>query len=105
MNDWENPKVLEQNRLPARAYFVPYPDERSALSGERGDSPWFMLLNGNWKFNYAESPALAPENFFIEYFPEDFLMECCDATHWDDAQWHDIPVPSIYGPSADDKSF
>lgn len=92
MNDWENPKVLERNRVPARAYFAPYPDEESALSGQRY-SPWLMLLNGNWKFHYAENPALAPDNFYIEYFPEDFLMECFDATHWDDTQWHDIQVP------------
>ena len=93
VNDWENPKIFQRNRVPARASFVPYPDEESALSGERGRSPWFRLLNGNWKFVYAESPALAPEGFFIEYFPEDFLMGSFDATHWNDAQWDDIPVP------------
>jgi beta-galactosidase/evolved beta-galactosidase subunit alpha len=92
-DDWENPRVIERNRVRARAYFVPYPDEESALSGERGHSPWFKLLNGSWKFHYAESPALAPEDFFIEYFPEDFLMGSFDATHWDDAEWSDIRVP------------
>jgi len=92
-NDWENPKVFGRNRMPARAHFVPYPDEKSALSGERGNSPWFKLLNGNWKFNFAECPALAPEGFFIEYFPEDFLMGCFDVTHLDEEQWDDVPVP------------
>ncbi len=92
VNDWENPKVFERNRVPDRAYFIPYPDEASAMSGERSDSPWFKLLNGNWKFNYAENPALAPDDFFIEYFPEDFLMGF-DATHWDNKQWKDIQVP------------
>ena len=93
LNDWENPKVFQRNRLPARAYFVSYPDEESALSGEPGRSPRFKLLNGNWKFRYAESPALAPEDFFIEYFPEDFLMGYFDVTHWDDSQWDEIQVP------------
>ena len=64
INDWENPKVFQHNRLPARAYLMSYPDEESALSGERGRSPRFKLLNGNWKFRYAEGPALAPEDFF-----------------------------------------
>jgi len=77
MNDWENPKVFERNRLPARASFISYPDERSALTGERGRSPRFRLLNGNWKFHYAEAPALAPEGFFEESY---------DVSGWDDIQ-------------------
>ena len=93
MNDWENPEVFQRGREPARASFIPYPDEESALSGERGRSPWFTLLNGNWKFNYAENPHLAPADFFIEYFPEDFLMGCFDVTHLDEEQWDDIQVP------------
>ncbi|MFC1716490.1 beta-galactosidase subunit alpha [Candidatus Poribacteria bacterium] len=93
INDWENPKVFERNRTQARASFISYPDRESALSGERGHSPWFELLNGNWKFNYAENPDLAPADFFIEYFPEDFLMGCFDVTHLDEEKWNDIQVP------------
>jgi len=79
MNDWENPKVFERNRLPARAYSVPYPDEASALTGERGRSPWFMLLNGTWKFHHADPPALAPDGFQEESYDVD--------------GWDDMPVP------------
>lgn len=79
MNDWENPAVLHRNRLPARAYKFPYPDETTALSGERGASRWFRLLNGEWKFNYAENPASAPERFY----EEDFNV----------SEWDNIPVP------------
>ena len=91
-NDWENPEIFGRNRVPDRTYFIPYLDEASAMSGERSESPWFKLLNGNWKFNYAENPDLAPDNFFIEYFPEDFLMGF-DTTHWNSNQWKDIQVP------------
>ncbi|MBD3184985.1 DUF4981 domain-containing protein [Candidatus Poribacteria bacterium] len=93
LNDWENPKVYQRNRLQARAYFIPYPDEKSALSGQRGNSEWFQLLNGKWRFNYSETPALAPEDFFIEYFPEDFLMGCFEVTHLDEEKWDEIEVP------------
>ncbi len=93
LNDWENPRVFERNRVPARASFITYSDKESALSHERGCSQWFKLLNGKWKFNYAENPDLAPEGFFIEYFPEDFLMGCFDVTHLDDEEWDDIQVP------------
>ncbi|PTU20377.1 hypothetical protein P175DRAFT_0481708 [Aspergillus ochraceoroseus IBT 24754] len=45
VNDWENPRVFERNRLKPRAYFLP----DTSLS-----------LNGNWDFNYVSSPLLAP---------------------------------------------
>ena len=78
--DWENPQVVHRNRLPARAMLLPYRDEIAALSGERGNSPWFRLLNGNWQFHFAANPSLAPEKFWS---PE-----------YDAEAWEHIPVPS-----------
>ncbi|MCX6345988.1 MAG: DUF4981 domain-containing protein [Armatimonadetes bacterium] len=85
MNDWENPGVVHKNRLPSRAYAFPYPDEASARVGEREASPWllrypdaeawFCLLNGRWKFYYAETPAHAPA---------DFADDAYDVSGWDD---------------------
>ncbi|WP_318614297.1 hypothetical protein [Sporosarcina sp. YIM B06819] len=65
-NDWENLSVLEKGRLPERAYFLSFADEQSALTYERQKSKGFKLLNGKWKFHYAENPALAPEEFYKE---------------------------------------
>ncbi|MCS7060093.1 MAG: glycoside hydrolase family 2 TIM barrel-domain containing protein [Anaerolineae bacterium] len=79
-HDWENPHILQRNREPARATLVPYVDERSALSGERGSSPYFMMLSGVWQFCYAPSPRDVPEGFYRDSF---------DASAWDI-----IPVPS-----------
>lgn len=62
-NDWENPKLLHKNRLPARAYFFPFADEPAALRGAKQDSPWVASLNGTWKFHYAPTVAEAPEGF------------------------------------------
>ena len=73
-NEWENHRVTGRNRLPARAYFIPFADEESALRGERGDSPWFQLLNGDWHFRFAESPAEAPKGFEVASY---------DAAGWD----------------------
>ncbi len=82
MNDWENPGKLHINRLPARAYTFAYPDEASAKTFERGASPWFQLLNGVWKFDFAPTPQHAPEGFFAEDF--------CDCG------WDDLAVPSCW---------
>ncbi len=80
LNDWENHRITGKNRLKARAYFFPYPDEGSALTYERQNSPWFMLLNGVWKFRYDSSPYEAPADFFKEEF--------------DVEDWDDLHVPS-----------
>lgn len=80
--DWENAQVVGRNRVSAHAGLLPYPDEASALSGERGRSPWFRLLNGVWRFHFAASPELAPEGFFYE-----------DS---DVSAWDEIEVPSCW---------
>lgn len=52
--------VLSVNREPSRSYFIPYGDETTALSGERGLSDRFMLLNGVWEFEYH--PGTGPQD-------------------------------------------
>jgi len=79
-NDWENINVLQRGRLPERAYFLSFTDEQSALTYERGNSEGFKLLNGSWKFHYAENPKLAPEHFYKNDF--------------DVSEWDSLMVPS-----------
>jgi len=62
-NDWENPQVVGHNKEPAHATLLPYADEAAALTGDRQASPYFQLLNGEWKFHYAPNPASAPAGF------------------------------------------
>ncbi|MCE5322797.1 DUF4981 domain-containing protein [bacterium] len=78
-NDWENPELIHRSRLPARANIFPYPDRTSAAAGDREKSPWFVLLNDKWKFNYSHNPQSAPADFFAEGF--------------DAASWDEISVP------------
>jgi beta-galactosidase/evolved beta-galactosidase subunit alpha len=77
--DWEDPQTVGRNREPSHASVLPYPDRRSALAGEREDSPWFRLLNGEWRFHLAETPGDAPEAFSDPDF--------------DDGDWDRIEVP------------
>ena len=77
--EWENPAATHRNRLPARACFTPAQDAPTTLAAERGLSNRFMLLNGAWKFHFADCPAHAPENF--------------DQPALDDSGWDDIRVP------------
>src|ERR1700719_1993696 len=81
-NDWETLSVLQRNRLPEHAYFMSYPSQSSALTYERGNCYGFKLLNGMWKFHYAENPIQAPEHFYEESFDVD--------------QWDHLHVPSSW---------
>ena len=81
-HDWENPQLLSVNRQPAHATSVPYADAASALTGERDASPFFRLLNGNWKFSYLPSPESVPTGF--------------EATGYDASHWDSLPVPSSW---------
>src|SRR5438132_13272296 len=70
-HDWENQHVLSRNREPAHATLIPFADEETALAGERSASPFFKLLNGQWRFFYAPSPAAIPPGFEAPGFAAD----------------------------------
>jgi len=79
MNDWENPQVVGRNKGGGHVSLIPYPDERTALAGDRSASPYFQLLNGDWRFHWAPNPASVPDHFYTEDF--------------DDGGWDTISVP------------
>jgi beta-galactosidase len=79
-NDWENPEIFQINREPARAAFLPYADESSAIADDYTRSPWFLSLDGMWKFNWSPTPDQRPKDFFT--------------TNFNTTNWKEITVPS-----------
>jgi beta-galactosidase len=53
---WEDPALTAINRLPMRSTLYPFPDAGSAKTLDRARSPWFQLLNGEWKFLILQKP-------------------------------------------------
>ncbi len=78
--EWENQQVFQCNRLPARATFIPYPDETMARKCIPELSPYRLSLNGQWKFHWSPNPQERPVHFFRPEY---------SVTSWDT-----IPVPS-----------
>ncbi|RYD34946.1 MAG: beta-galactosidase, partial [Verrucomicrobiaceae bacterium] len=78
--DWENPAVFRINKEAPRSTTMPFPTKDAAGSKSRLESPWCMLLNGNWKFHHTGNPSGRPVGF--------------EAPDFDDAAWKEIPVPS-----------
>ncbi|KIQ25459.1 beta-galactosidase [Flavobacterium sp. MEB061] len=79
-NDWENPLVFQINREPARAAFLPYADETSAIMDKYENSPWYFSLNGKWKFSWSPTPDQRPKDFY--------------KTDFSTLHWKELQVPS-----------
>ncbi|MCF8367792.1 MAG: DUF4981 domain-containing protein [Bacteroidales bacterium] len=73
----EDPSLISRNKAFPHAYFVPFPDEESAILLKNEDSPNYQSLNGIWKFNWVENPADRPTQFFEQEF---------DASDWGNIQ-------------------
>ncbi|GAO27575.1 glycoside hydrolase family 2 TIM barrel-domain containing protein [Geofilum rubicundum] len=78
--DWENEAVFDVNTEKPRATFYQYPDEAMAKTGDYAQSPYYKLLSGMWKFNWAPNPGQRP----VDFYKTDY-----NVGHWDE-----IPVPS-----------
>ncbi|MFL9844868.1 glycoside hydrolase family 2 TIM barrel-domain containing protein [Flavobacterium rhizosphaerae] len=79
-NEWENPAVLDRNKLGGHAEFIIYNTQEAAEKGNPDASPLYKTLNGEWKFNVVKNPVQRPLDFYAENF--------------NDSSWKNIPVPS-----------
>lgn len=76
---WKDLQVVSVNREASRSAFMSFPDQSSALKGRYADSPYYMLLNGVWKFRFAEA---------FKDMPDDVTDPATDVSGW-----KDIKVP------------
>jgi hypothetical protein len=77
---WNNIDVIRENVEAPRAHFVAYETGADALAGKLSENSRYQSLNGDWKFNYSDSPAGRPVDFYKSEF--------------DTSGWGSIPVPS-----------
>ncbi|WP_318445103.1 beta-galactosidase subunit alpha [Photobacterium leiognathi] len=80
MNNWENFQHLHENRMAPRAYFFSYDSVKQATTFQRELSSRFMLLSGQWQFEYFSNPLLVPEEFYSQPM----------------TQWGQITVPNMW---------
>ena len=70
-HDWEDNHVLQINREPARAYFIPFGEQK----GDR-----MLSLNGDWQFRWTKTP----EERICDFWRTDF----------EDTSWAKLAVPA-----------
>ena len=79
---YEDLKVLHDNTMPARAYYIPASKRMDDLVENRKGSDRIQFLNGIWKFKYFESIYDVKEEFFKQGF--------------DVSDYSDIKVPGVW---------
>ncbi|WP_202913779.1 glycoside hydrolase family 2 TIM barrel-domain containing protein [Pararcticibacter amylolyticus] len=87
LTEWENEEIFGVNKEPAHVPYVPFPSLESLKNDPTFATPWaatkspyYLSLNGNWKFNWVKQPSERP----LEFFKPEF----------DVSGWKEIPVPS-----------
>lgn len=81
-NFWENPAIIDEGKESARAYFIPFSNTSELVESVPAESGNIKVLNGTWKFHFAEKVAERPINFFKEDL--------------DEAGWENIQVPGSW---------
>ncbi|MBQ2596019.1 MAG: glycoside hydrolase family 2, partial [Bacteroidaceae bacterium] len=86
LQEWDDVSITSLKREKAHALAIPFADEATMQADGMESSPYYMSLNGVWKFHWTGTPQDAPANFYADDF---------DASAWDE-----IEVPStwqVYG--------
>ena len=83
---WQDVQVVAVNKEYPRSSFMTYDNRAEALSFRYEESPYYLSLNGTWKFYFVDAYKNLPENITDPSLPTD--------------TWHDIQVPGnweVYG--------
>ena len=59
----ENPQLFSENQAPMHVPLMPYESAQQALEDQWTGSPFYLTLNGAWKFKLYENPAAAADVF------------------------------------------
>ncbi|WP_394176523.1 glycoside hydrolase family 2 TIM barrel-domain containing protein [Thalassotalea litorea] len=77
---WQDLSIYKVNTELPRATFIPFDSADKLKADNYSHSPYYRLLNDNWKFLWSANPAAVPDNFY--------------AIEFEDLSWDQLPVPS-----------
>ena len=80
--EWDDPKISHVNRETAHTISIPFASEADVAANDIHESPYYMSLDGKWKFYWVKTPTS--------------LNPATCAKDYNDASWTDIDVPSSW---------
>lgn len=81
-NEWESPELLAYNKQQPRAYFFSFASVENARKVLPENSIYYQSLNGDWKFNWVNTPEKRPKEFY--------------RSDYDVSEWDNIAVPGCW---------
>lgn len=89
--EWQNETVNAVNKQPARCSWIPYADVQQAIQNDKNQSPYYLSLNGIWKFNWVKHPDLRPLDFYKKEYNHNFWDEITVPSSWQ-MKGYGIPI-------------
>ena len=92
--EWQSQYAVGLNKLAPHTYVWPYQTVSDIRNGDYESSPYYMSLNGSWKFHWVKNPDNRPKDF---YKPEFYtgsserskgrrVVETIYGSDWEEAQ-------------------
>lgn len=91
--EWQTIEAFRIGQIPSHALVVPYPanDFKAISEMEYDHSPYYMSLNGKWKFHWTKNPTKRPQGFY--------------EPGYDVSAWNDINVPGNWERQATEQPY
>ena len=90
--EWEDQQVNNRNEEPAHCTLMPYASVEQARPGAREASPYYLSLNGDWKFHWVKHPDERPRDFY----KPDFDVRGWKAIEVPSCLFHEAAATAIY---------
>ena len=93
MRKFENLDFIHENTLKPRAHYIPYDTLEKALKGDKFQSKYYMLLNGEWEFKYYKRDIDCPAT--ITEWDKVNVPSCWQSTGYEKPYYtnHNYPYP------------
>ena len=86
MTEWDDVSTTSLNRILSHDLSIPFTDAEDAHSLDLSKSPYFLDLDGTWKFRWSALPSKVPSGFYADDY---------DVSGWDNIT---VPMPwQMYG--------
>lgn len=88
---WENPGIFKIGQLTPRTHFIPFKNKQQASDNQWQQSPFYLSLNGEWKFKYSDNPSGRPQQFYQQDYDSSEWGSIQVPANWE-LQGHGIPI-------------
>ena len=79
--EWQSQYAVGLNKLAPHTYVWPYASATDVKKGDYEQSPYYLNLNGKWKFHWVKNPDLRPKDFYKSFLIFK-LTQCCNNSNF-----------------------